>query len=173
MAEKKEPSFSEVMEEISMILDSAELNSEELDEETKQELDRYLEELGTQESKKIDGFAQYCKIHKKAVDAIEDEIRALQSRAKSMKNGMKYVKEKYLETMDKAGLSKLKGTCYSIYVQERPKAVVPTNVMDIPEEYRRTKVEVEANKERILADLQAGVVIEGCSIGKSRWIVAR
>lgn len=172
--EKKRPSFAQFEENLQMLFESAEeLDSPDLDEATKQEVSAMFDELGVEEKTYADGFHQFCKIKQARIKAIEEEIAALQRSKKAEENRLKWVKSCYLATFDKAGMTKLKGNAHTLYVQERPKAVVPANVMDIPEEYQRVKIEREADKEKILAALQAGVVINGCSLGKSRWLASR
>ena len=120
-----------------------------------------------------DGFAQILKFSKKRIEAVKAEAQALQARVKSLESQEKYLKDKYLQIMDKAGLKKVRGDVYSIFTAQREKAVVPENIDCLPEKYVRVKTEREANKEAILDDLLKGIEIPGCEIGYSRWISAR
>ena len=169
MADKKLPAFSDIEDRIDMILEG----SEEMDEAVQEELLAELESLGIKEADKIDGFAQFMKLRKAKIEAIRKEAAALSARARSMESSLDWIKVQYLKRMDASGIQKIRGNAYSISVQERATAVVPTDLSELPEEYVVTKVEQSPNKTLILTHLQAGVEIPGCSIGKSRYIVAR
>ena len=97
------PTFAEIQEEIASMLD---IPDEQLDEEQKQIMDSYLNELAAQEAGKIDGFSQFIRLQSEHVEACKNESKRLLERAKTAERRIQSLKNYYTGEMLRRGLKK-------------------------------------------------------------------
>ena len=101
--ERTMPTFAQIQDEINNML---EVPDTELTPEQHATMDTYLNELDSQEAKKVDSFAQYIKLESASAEALEAESKRLAERAKAKKNGLSRLKNDYLHVMAANGLKR-------------------------------------------------------------------
>ena len=155
--------FHDIQEEIRNILD---VPAEDITPEMTALFDDYINELADQEATKVDNLGQFLRLESASIEALEAEGKRLLARAKTRKNGIAYLKMRYLQTMEAAGLKKVKGQVYTMSVRSTD-VVRITDEQTLPEEYIRTKVINEPDKVALKAALKDGAVIPGAELAKS------
>ena len=170
---QKLPSFAAIQEEIQNILDvfdnienDRDEYSMELNDAQRVELDIYLEELGTQEAQKVDGFAQFLRMSEAQQQALKAEADRLLKRAKTLENTRNYLKMRYLQVMEQYGLKKVSGQTYTIS-RRCTKCVQIISEQDIPEEFCCEKTIVAPVKQKIMAALKEGKEVPGCQLSET------
>ena len=157
------PTFSTIEQEISNMLD---IPDDELNEEQRLALDSYLEELGSQEQEKVDNFAQFIRIEGARAEALKVEAARLASKARTASNRIAYLKQRYLDTMQRNGLQKVRGQIYALSVRATD-IVSITNQDALPEQYIRVKTTIEPDKVALKAALKEGQEIPGAALSQS------
>lgn len=157
------PTFSAIEQEISNMLD---IPDEELDEEQRLTLDAYLEELGSQEQEKVDNFAQFIRIEGARAEALKAEAARLASKARTAANRIAYLKERYLDAMQRNGLQKVRGQIYAISVRTSD-IVTITNEAILPEQFVMEKTTIMPDKLAIKDALKKGEAVPGAILDKS------
>lgn len=103
---------------------------------------------------KCQNYAMVLKNLEGDVEALENEIRRLTSRKKTLENNIKRMKEAVRDVMVATGKTKFKTDLFSFSVQNNPASVVlDTEDLDtLPDEFIRVKKEVDkaAIKEALL-----------------------
>ena len=170
---QKLPSFEAIQAEIQNILETYDNPNNDLgeysltlNEDQQAELDAYLEMLGTQESEKVDGFAQFIKMSEAQQAALKAEADRLLKRAKALENTRNFLKSRYLEVMERHGLRKVSGSTYTLS-RRATKCVQINNEEDIPDELWREKVTREPDKRVIMEMLKDGHEVPGCQLAES------
>lgn len=170
---QKLPSFAAIQAEIENILetyDSTENDlgeySMQLNDEQRAELDAYLEMLGTQESEKVDGFAQFLRMSEAQQESLKSEADRLMKRAKSLENTRNYLKMRYLQVMERYGLKKVSGSTYTLS-RRATKCVQIVDADIVPAGVKREKTIVEPDKRIIMELLKSGQKVPGCQLAES------
>ena len=103
---------------------------------------------------KCENYAMVMKNLEGDIEALDNEIRRLTSRKKTLENNIKRMKEAVRDVMIATGKTKFKTELFSFAVQNNPASVVlDTEDLDtLPDEYIRIKKEVDkaAIKEALL-----------------------
>lgn len=157
------PKLTDILEEIRAMLD---VNDDELSDEQRDLMDAYLDELGTQEADKVDAIGQFFRIESARVDALKAEANRLAARAKTAQNRLDFLRMRYLQAMQVAGLQKVRGQVYSMSVRSTD-VVQITNTVILPEQYVTEKTEIVPNKVAIRDALKQGREIPGAQLAKS------
>ena len=157
------PTFSAIEQEISNMLD---IPDEELDEKQRLALDAYLEELGSQEQEKVDNFAQFIRIEGARAEALKAEAARLASKARTAANRINYLKERYLDAMQRNGLQKVRGQIYALSVRASD-VVTITNEAILPEKFVMEKTTIMPDKLAIKDALKKGEAVPGAILDKS------
>lgn len=157
------PSFVAVQEEISAMLS---VPDEDLTEEQRALMCEYLDELGSQEQDKVDAFAQFVRMESARADALKAEAARLASKARTAANRIAFLKERYLDAMQRNGLQKIRGQVYALSVRKTD-IVNILNEAKLPPEYIRVKTTAEPDKTAIKAALKEGQAIPGAELTKS------
>lgn len=157
------PTFSAIEQEISNMLD---IPDEKLDEKQRLALDAYLEELGSQEQEKVDNFAQFIRIEGARAEALKAEAARLASKARTAANRIAYLKDRYLDAMQRNGLQKVRGQIYAISVRASD-IVTITNEAILPEKFVMEKTTIMPDKMAIKDALKKGEAIPGAILDKS------
>ena len=170
---QKIPSFEAIQAEIQNILETYDNPNNDLgeysltlNEDQQAELDAYLEMLGTQETEKVDGFAQFIRMSEAQQAALKAEADRLLKRASSIENTRNYLKSRYLEVMERHDLKKVSGSTYTLS-RRATKCVQIINEKDIPDDLWREKVTREPAKQDIIALLKNGQEVPGCQLAES------
>lgn len=155
--------FEGIQEEISSMLS---VPDEELTDEQHAAMAAYLDELGSQESAKVDSFAQFVRLETARAEAMKEESKRLAARAKTVSNRLDYLRGRYAGIMLEHGLKKVQGNVYSITLGKSERVEAPANVADLPPEFVKVKVEEtrEPDKTAIKSAIKEGRDIPGCSI---------
>lgn len=163
------PSFNDIQTEIANMLDVAD---EDLNEEQRATMSAYLDELGQQESEKVDSFAAFVRIQTAMAKALKEEAKYLSNRARTIENRIDGLKEHYKGVMTQNNLTKIAGTTHTISLRNNKSVAVLESYVDkLPDEYR--KVTIEPRKTEIKKALESGVSIEGCSIVETQSLNIR
>ena len=155
--------FNSLEEEISAMLS---VPDEDLTDEQRAAMCEYLDELGTAEAAKIDGFAQFVRLESARADALKAEAQRLANRARTAANRIAYLKMRYMQALQEAGLQRLKGSVYSLSIRGTD-VVQVTDDKALPVDYVRTKTIIEPDKAAIKAALKEGQEIPGAELTKS------
>lgn len=155
--------FAQIQEEIAGMLD---IPDDELNEEQRLALDAYLEELGSQEQEKVDNFAQFIRIEGARAEALKAEAARLASKARTAANRISYLKERYLDAMQRNGLQKVRGQIYAISVRTSD-IVTITNEAILPEKFVMEKTTIMPDKLAIKDALKKGESVPGAILDKS------
>lgn len=165
------PTFDAIQQEIAAMLDVAD---EDLTDEQKKAMDAYLDELGAQEAEKIDSFAAFIRQEAARVKFLKDEAARLTSKARTAENRIAWLKGRYASILHDHGLKGAKGQCYSLTLRQSQRVEVdPAAVEELPRDYRKIKMVVEADKSAIGAALKEGKIIPGCRLVTSASLQIR
>lgn len=155
--------FAQIQEEIAGMLD---IPDDELNEEQRLALDAYLEELGSQEQEKVDNFAQFIRIEGARAEALKAEAARLASKARTAANRIAYLKDRYLDAMQRNGLQKVRGQIYALSVRAAD-VVTITNEAILPEKFVMEKTTIMPDKLAIKDALKKGEAVPGAILDKS------
>lgn len=161
--------FAQLEMEISAMLD---LQDEELSPEQREELDKYLQELGDAEANKVDNFAQFVKVQTARAKAIREEAQRLSARARAIDNRIAGLKEYYQRNMGTFGLTKIQGGIYTVSLRNNKSVQVDDTALEaLPLEYKNVKV--EPRKTEIKKAIEAGQELAGCRIVETQSLNIR
>ena len=155
--------FSQIQDEIRNMLD---IPDDELTEEQRETMCRYLDELGGQEADKVDNFALFVRMESARADALKAEAARLASKARTAAGRIAYLKEKYLDAMQRNGLRQVRGQVYALSVRATD-VVTITNEAVLPERYVVEKTTIMPDKLAIKDALKKGEDIPGAILDKS------
>lgn len=110
---------------------------------------------------KAENYAKIMKNIEGDIEALENEIRRLTSRKKTMENNIKNMKTALKNMMELTGKTKFKTELFSFGIRKNAPAVVMDEqyIENIPREFIRVKEEVD--KTAIKEALNAGFDLEG------------
>ena len=167
---QKLPTFAHIQKEISSMLS---VSDDELTPKQRQIMDDYLDELGIQESRKIDNFCQFLRLEAARADALKTEAQRLSSMARTAEKRIAYLKTRYLAIMQEHGIhDKVKGEIYTLSIRSTPVVAVEASEL-IPEEFWNVKVERSIDKVMVKNWLKAGKPVPGCYLRNSYSLQAR
>lgn len=121
---------------------------------------------------KADGYVAVIKSLESDNVAIDEEIKRLQQRKTTNKNGVNRLKETLKETMESTGKTKFKTALNSYNIQNNPPSL---NVLDeklIPKDYWISQAP-KLNKKDALAELKEGKDIPGVEVKQTRSLRVR
>lgn len=123
---------------------------------------------------KVEACAIMIRTFEARAKVYEDEAKAMTERRRVAENAAARLKKYVQDCLAIAGERKVQGRLFTVSVQANPVAVeVTCDANALPEAYRRTKVEVSADKTAIKAALQAGESIDGCALVQSESVRIR
>jgi len=105
----------------------------------------------------------------RAIKAEEDRLKA---RREALKNRRESIKEYLQNQLISAGIDKLKGTMFTISIQNNPPSVQIAEGAKVPEKYLIPQ-EAKVDKRALLDDLKAGAVYEGIEMIQTRGVRIR
>ncbi|OLF32243.1 siphovirus Gp157 family protein [Staphylococcus sp. 47.1] len=121
---------------------------------------------------KADGYVAVIKSLESDNTAIDEEIKRLQQRKTTNKNGVDRLKETLKETMESTGKTKFKTALNSYNIQNNPPSL---NILDeklIPKDYWISQAP-KLNKKDALAELKEGKEIPGVEVKQTRSLRVR
>ena len=157
------PSFVAIQDEIRSMLDVAD---EDLTEEQRALMCKYLDELGSQEQDKVDAFAQFVRMESARADALKAEAARLASKARTAANRISFLKDRYLDAMQRNGLRQVRGQVYALSVRSSD-IVTITNEAILPERFVTERTTIMPDKLAIKDALKKGEDIPGAILDKS------
>lgn len=107
------------------------------------------------------------------VAAIDEAIKRLQTRKKSIVNNQDRLKEYLRYNMEVSGINKISHPLFSITLGKPSVTAEVLNVDDLPDEFVSIKTEIKPDKRAILKALKDGEDVSGAklSTGKSRLFI--
>lgn len=105
----------------------------------------------------------------RAIKAEEDRLKA---RREALKNRRESIKEYLQNQLISAGIDKLKGTMFTVSIQNNPPSVQIAEGAKVPEKYLIPQ-EAKVDKRALLDDLKAGAVYEGIEMIQTRGVRIR
>lgn len=155
-------SFENIQEEIASMLS---IDDGDLSESQRLALDAYLDELAEQEAGKVDSFARFITLQTATAEACKAEAARLAKKAKTIEGRVGWLKEKYLEIMNRHNLKKITGKAYTLSARPAEKVLVEDMAaLEKLPAFVRTRTTVEPDKGMIREALKAGQKIPGCSL---------
>lgn len=122
---------------------------------------------------KATNVAKYINGLTAAQKAIDDEIARLETAKRVIANKEKNLRDYLEHNMKKCGITKIESPLFKIQFQKCPCKVDVINDNDIPDEYKKVKTEVVIDKNKIKAEIKAGVVIPGVALIQSEKLVIK
>lgn len=105
----------------------------------------------------------------RAIKAEEDRLKA---RREALKNRRESIKEYLQNQLISAGIDKLKGTMFTVSIQNNPPSVQIAEGAKVPEKYLIPQ-EAKVDKRALLDDLKAGAVYEGIEMIQTKGVRIR
>lgn len=100
-------------------------------------------------------------------DAIDKAKAAMIDREKRYKKRIEDLKGYLLTHMERRSINKISCPYFEINLKKCPPSVAITDEKLLPEEYKRTKVEVLPDKIKMLSEMKVGVLIPGAHLQQS------
>lgn len=123
---------------------------------------------------KVENIAKLIRNVEADQQAIADEIKRLQGRAKSCLGEIDRYQKYILDNLDMAGMRQIKGSLFTIWVQNAAPGSDITDAAMLPANYWRVIPETQVpDKAAILEALKAGVEIPGARLIQGRTLRIR
>lgn len=121
---------------------------------------------------KAESIAKLIKSIDADIEAIQAEEKRLYDRRKALENRRNSIKE-YLETqLISAGIDKVKGTLFTISIQNNPPSVNIQDDATVPEKYYIPQPP-KLDKRALIEDLKAGAQYEGIELVQTKGVRIR
>lgn len=157
------PTFMQIQDEIAGMLA---IPDDELTDEQRETMCSYLDMLGGQEADKVDAFGSFLRLESARAEALKAEAARLASKARTAAGRIAYLKERYLDTMQRNGLRQVRGQVYALSVRATD-IVTITNEAMLPERFVTEKTTIMPDKLAIKDALKKGEDIPGAILDKS------
>lgn len=134
-----------------------------------------MEALDGEIEAKADGYAIVLKELASKEQLLDDEIKRLQARKKTIQNNEKNIKVNLEDAMRMTGKTKFKTERFSFGIQKNPPSVELVEDLDlslIPDDYL-TYAEPTVNKKAVLETLKAGVELGWATIKQTEGVRIR
>ena len=147
-------------------------NNAETDEEML-EAEKYLIGAEIELSDKVENIAKFIKNLEAERDVFKKESDRLASKAKSFANKADSLKRYLQDSLEVAGVDKVKGELFTVSVQNNPISLDLSTTEHIPDEFKRVPEPV-VNKRELLKHIKnTGEVFEGVEVKQTRSIRIR
>jgi hypothetical protein len=144
------------------LLDLADSMDEEMFRDTLSSLEEVIEDKAENTAKLIKCLEADCK-------AIKEEEKRLADRRKAIENKVSSIKEYLFNQLEVAGLDKVKRATVTVSIQLNNPSVEVLDESIIPSSYMVPQP-ATIDKKSILKDLKDGVIIDGCSLKRTRGL---
>lgn len=143
-------------------------DNHDIDEQTKTDT---LNAIALNFEKKALNVAYMVKNIETPISAIDNEIKRLQAHKNAVKSKVDWLKGYLKENMEAAKIDVIENDLIKIRLQNSaPSLEITCEVDKLPEVWRKTKIEIVAEKALIKKALSDGVKIEGCKLNPSKHI---
>lgn len=138
---------------------------------TDQQLDA-IDRLSIDFETKADGYCSLYKEFTAEADAIEAEAKRMAARAESKRNEGQRLRERLALVMTNLGQPKVKTKRFTCWLQANPPSVkIGCPVEDLPDEFRRVKTVIEADKKAMIEASEAGKELpSGCEVVRGQHL---
>ena len=164
------PSLKGIELEIAAVLDCDE---SELSEEDKEKFHAYLDTLATCEQEKADNLGFFLKHIDSRIDTLSEWIKDLTAKKKALENKKEGIKSYYVGVMKSHGIKKIQGDVYSLSLRNTSVVTVNCPAEKLPEEFKRTKVTVEAEKSKLKEAIKNGSMIPNVVLEEKTSLIVR
>lgn len=123
-----------------------------------------LEQNEMEMEKKAIAIASFIQNMNAEKEAIENAKSAMADREKRYKKRIDDLKGYLQMNMEKRGINHIKCPLFEIKLKKCPVSVCIEDEDALPENYKRTKVEVAPDKIKMLQDMKVGIIIPGASL---------
>lgn len=143
----------------------------DIDEQTKQDT---LEGMDWEEDfvNKAEGYVKVIKNLEADIPGIDEEIKRLQDRKKSLQNKIGILKDNLQTAMEVTGNERIKSSLFTIAIQNS-KASVKVDEALLPKKYWNKKVTVMPDKKGLYELLKEGKKIKGAELQENRSLRIR
>lgn len=142
----------------------------DLDEQTK--LDT-LESIGGDLEVKIANIGYMIRQFDAESEMAKAESKRIADMAKTRENASKRLKEWLVTGMIAAKKEEVITPAFTVKMKTNQPAVIINNQDIVPDEYIRTKIEQEPNKQLISTALKAGIAVPGCHLESKQTVVIK
>lgn len=98
------------------------------------------------------------------IAGIDEQIQRLTDRKKTIQNRTEWLRNYLRTNMAATGIKKISCPLFTITLADPVKQVEITNEAELPDDYVTVKTVIAPDKRKILADLKAGVDIQGACL---------
>ena len=144
--------------------------------ETKDEMleaERYLIEAEVDLAEKAENIAKWIKNLEAERDTFKKESDRLAGKAKSLGDKADSLKRYLQDSLEVAGIDKVKGELFTVSIQNNPMSLDISKIDQIPDEFIRTP-EPTVNKRELLAYIkETGEVFEGVKLEQKKSLRIR
>jgi DNA repair exonuclease SbcCD ATPase subunit len=144
------------------LLDMADSMDEEVFRDTLSAIEETLED-------KVENTAKFVRCLDGDIEAIKVEEKRLANRRKALESKVDNCKEYLFNQMEVAGLGKVKRPTVTVSIQLNNPSVEVLDESIIPSVYMLPQP-ATIDKKSILKDLKDGVIIDGCSLKRTRGL---
>lgn len=143
----------------------------DIDEQTKQDT---LEGMDWEEDfvNKAEGYVKVIKNLEADIPGIDEEIKRLQDRKKSLQNKVSMLKGNLQTAMEVTGNERIKSSLFTIAIQNS-KASVKVDEALLPKKYWNKKITVTPDKKVLYELLKEGKKIKGAELQENRSLRIR
>ena len=128
------------------------------------ELEIRLDSLSLSFVSKIEGVVRWTKNLDGREDILDKEIARLSARKKATEHLRERLKKYMLESMQRAGRTKVEFDTFSVAIQRNPPSLEVVDVEAIPAAYKTIRQEIVIDRRQMLDDLKKGKEIQGVSL---------
>ena len=140
---------------------------EEIDEQV---LNDTMEGLQLAFEDKAEAITKILKNISMPITAIDEEIKRLQNRKKTIQNNVERLKTYLKNNMEAAKIDSIKTDLITIRLQNSPPSVDILSPSDVPDEYKKTKIIQEIDKKKLISELKKGKFISGAKLKQNKHI---
>lgn len=111
---------------------------------------------------KLENYCKFIRNLESDIAGLKEEEKRLASKRKTMENTIERTKAAMQQAMTVAGEKKIKGSLFSLTIQNNPPSVVMdvNHIEDVPEEYLIYQ-DPKVDRKKIAEDIKAGKDLEG------------
>lgn len=142
------------------------------DEADMEALQDTMEGLEGEITDKAESIAKLMKSIEADEQAIKAEEERLYARRKALENRRTSIKEYLQQQLIRAGIDKVKGTMFTVSIQNNPPSVNIQDDAAVPDKYYIPQPP-KLDKKALLDDLKAGAVYEGITIQQTKGVRIR
>uniref|UniRef100_UPI0035A0FA56 siphovirus Gp157 family protein n=1 Tax=Jeotgalibaca porci TaxID=1868793 RepID=UPI0035A0FA56 len=137
------------------------------------EAEKYLIDAEVDLSEKAENIAKWIKNLEAERDIFKKESDRLASKAKSLGNKADSLKRYLQDSLEVAGVDKVKGELFTVSVQNNPISLDLSTTEHIPDEFKRVPEPVVNKRELLKYIKETGEIFEGVEVKQTRSVRIR